>query len=42
MAFMLARQSERNWRRLNGSEVIIHVLEGKEFKDGVMVQERAA
>ena len=26
MAFMLARQAERHWRRLNGSEVIVHVL----------------
>jgi len=42
MAFMLARQAERHWRRLNGSEVIVHVLEGKKFKDGVMVQDRAA
>lgn len=42
MAFMLARQAERHWRRLNGSDVIVHVLEGKKFKDGVMVQERAA
>lgn len=42
MAFMLARQAERHWRRLNGSDVIVHVLEGKNFKDGVMVQERAA
>lgn len=42
MAFMLARQAERHWRRLNGSDVIVHVLEGKNFKDGVMVQERVA
>lgn len=42
MAFMLARQAERHWRRLNGSEVIVHVIEGRKFKDGVMVQERAA
>ena len=33
---MLARQAERHWRRLNGSEVIVHVLEGKVFKDGLM------
>ena len=26
MVFMLARQAERHWRRLNGSEVIVHVL----------------
>ena len=42
MAFMLARQAERHWRRLNGSEVIVHVLEGKKFKDGMLVQDRAA
>ena len=42
MAFMLARQAERHWRRLNGSEVMVHVLEGKKFKDGVMLQDDAA
>jgi len=42
MAFMLVRQAERRWRRLNGSELIVHVLEGKQFKDGVMVQDHAA
>ena len=42
MVFMLARQAERHWRRLNGSEVIVHLLEGKVFKDGLMVQENAA
>ncbi len=42
MAFMLIRQAERHWRRLNGSEAMVHVLAGKKFKDGVMVQERAA
>ena len=42
MAFMLARQAERHWRRRNGSEVMVHVLAGKKFKDGVMLQETAA
>ena len=42
MVFMLARQAERHWRRLNGSEVIVHVLEEKVFKDGLMVRENAA
>ena len=42
MVFMLARQAERHWRCLNGSEVIVHVLNGKKFKDGLMVQENAA
>ena len=42
MVFMLARQAERHWRRLNGSEVMVHVLEGKKFQDGVMLQDNAA
>ena len=42
MVFMLARQAERHWRCLNGSEVIVRVLDGKQFKDGLMVQENAA
>jgi len=42
MIFMLARQAERHWRKLNGSEMIIHILEGKTFKDGIMVMENAA
>lgn len=42
MVFMLARQAERHWRRLNGSEVIVHVLNGKKFQDGILVQEHAA
>jgi hypothetical protein len=41
-AFILARQAERYWRRLNGSEVIVHVLEEKTFKAGVLVQEHPA
>ena len=42
MVFMLARQAERHWRRLNGSELIIHVLKERKFKDGFMVAEGAA
>lgn len=42
MVFMLARQAERHWRRLNGSEMIVHVIEGKTFKDGIMTKENAA
>ncbi len=42
MIFMLARQAERHWRRLNGSELIVHVIEGKTFKDGIMTQGCAA
>ena len=39
---MLARQAEVRWRRLNGSELIVHVLEGKKFKDGELIEQRAA
>ena len=42
MVFMLSRQAERHWRRLNGSALTVHVLEGKEFRDGVMVDGCAA
>jgi len=42
MVFMLARQAEHHWRRLNGSELIIHVLKERKFKDGIMVAEGAA
>ncbi len=42
MAFMLVRQAERHWRRLNGSDLIVDVSDGKQFKDGVMVQDHAA
>mgnify|MGYP001432996958 FL=1 len=42
MTFMLARQAETRWRRLNGSELIVHVLEGKKFKDGELIEQRAA
>ncbi len=42
MAFMLTRQAERHWRRLNGCELIVQVLEGKVFQDGVLVQDQAA
>ena len=42
MVFMLARQAEARWRRLNGSELIVHVLEGKKFKDGELIEQHAA
>jgi transposase-like protein len=42
MIFMLVRQAERHWRRLNGAELIIHVIENKTFKDGMMVEGCAA
>lgn len=36
MIFKLARCAEKGWRRLNGSEKIISLLQGKKFVDGVM------
>lgn len=42
MAFMLARQAEQRWRRLNGHQLLVHVLEGKTFKDGELLEQHAA
>jgi putative transposase len=42
MVFMLVRQAEGHWRRLNGRELIVQLLEGKKFKDGKLVKEIAA
>ena len=42
MVFMLARQAEQHWRRLNGTNMIVHVMEGRSFKDGILVEENAA
>jgi len=42
MIFMLTRQAERHWRKLNGAELIVHVMKGKPFKDGILVKEIAA
>jgi putative transposase len=42
MVFKLVRQAERHWRRLNGSEVIILVHDGRAFKDGILVEGSAA
>lgn len=36
MMFKLAQAAQKRWRRLNGHEHIIHLLEGKRFIDGVM------
>jgi len=40
MVFKLAKQAERHWRKLNGSELLMKVVEGVIFTDGVM--EKAA
>jgi transposase-like protein len=36
MMFKLAQAAQKRWRRLNGHQHIVHLLEGKTFIDGVM------
>lgn len=36
MMFKLAQSAEKRWRRLNGHQQIIHVLEGRNFTDGIL------
>ena len=36
MMFKLAQSAEKRWRRLNGHQHILHLLEGREFVDGIM------
>ena len=42
MVFKLAMETAKSWRRLKGSEFIVHVLEDKKFVDGELVEEVAA
>ena len=41
MVFKLASVAEKNWRRLNGHQLITKLVEGHRFKDGI-IQERDA
>ena len=41
MLYKLAQAAEKRWRRLNGHQQIILVLNGCEFEDGVLKQEAA-
>jgi len=36
MMFKLAQSAEKRWRRLNGHQHIVHLLEGRTFKDGLL------
>lgn len=42
MMFKLAQSAEKNWRRLRGNQQIIHVIEGRSFKDGILQEINAA
>jgi transposase-like protein len=37
MMFKLAQSAEKRWRRLNGHEQIIPLLQGKLFQDGILI-----
>ena len=37
MAFKLLETAEERWRRFNGHELVIDVLAGHTFKDGIRV-----
>ena len=36
MMFKLGTHAERRWRRLNGHEKMVLLMEGKKFVDGIM------
>jgi len=36
MVFKLARQAEKHWRKLNKHELVLKVIEGVKFVDGIM------
>jgi len=42
MVFKLAMEVSKTWRKLKGSEFIVHVLENRKFVDGELVKEVAA
>ncbi|QEF97857.1 Transposase, Mutator family [Stieleria maiorica] len=42
MMVKLAESASKKWRRLNSHETIIHAIEGRSFKDGIMQEEIAA
>ena len=42
MMFKLAQSAAKKWRRLNSHDKIIHVIEGRPFKDGIMQEQVAA
>ncbi len=42
MVFKLASVAEKTWRRLNGHQLIIKLMEGYRFQDGIMQERDAA
>ena len=42
MVFKLATEAERHWRRLNGHQLISHLIDGDTFVDGALELREAA
>ena len=42
MVFKLCMSAQRTWRRLNGSDRLVDVVEGVEFEDGAKIEMKAA
>ena len=42
MVFKLATEAERHWRRLNGHQLITHLVDGDTFVDGELQLKEAA
>lgn len=36
MVFKLVEQAQRHWRKLDGHHLILQLLEGRRFKDGII------
>lgn len=41
MVYKLARSAEKKWRRLNGYRLVVKVLEGVRFIDGIEENEQS-
>jgi hypothetical protein len=42
MVYKLSREAEKHWRKLDGSTLIVKVLQGARFEDGEEVPKKAA
>jgi len=42
MVFKLVQSAQKRWQRLRSKNLIIKVLEGVKFEDGIIVKEDAA
>jgi hypothetical protein len=42
MVFKLTQAAEKKWRRLNAPKLLLRVIEGRKFVDGIMTEKDAA